>query len=76
MQNIGRLIEPFAFFLFFTLFFEESDKQTRGRSFRGHYRGRSRGRGRGSYAHPRSHLDDNDEDIDMDGGSQKSFSRL
>lgn len=74
MQNISRLIEAFPFFLF-TLFFKESYKQTGGRSFRGRYRGRSRGRSRGSYPHPRSHLND-DEDIDMDGGSQKSFSRL
>ncbi|KAL9953113.1 hypothetical protein ACROYT_G040473 [Oculina patagonica] len=55
--------------------FRESYKQTGGRSFRGRYRGRSRGRSRGSYPHPRSHLND-DEDIDMDGGSQKSFSRF
>lgn len=82
------LISPafdFLRFLQFSFFFaEKSDKQTRGQSFRGHYRGRgqrSTGRGRGSsqqrgFAHPRSHLVDDDEDIDMDGGRHRSFSRL
>ncbi|XP_020616739.1 nuclear RNA export factor 1-like isoform X2 [Orbicella faveolata] len=59
------------------------DKQTRGQSFRGHYRGRGRstGRGRGSsqqrsFPHPRSHLVDDDEDIDMDAGRQRSVARF
>lgn len=74
----------FKIFTFLIFFAEKSDKQTRGQSFRGHYRGRgqrSTGRGRGSsqqrgFAHPRSHLVDDDEDIDMDGGRHRSFSRL
>ena len=81
------LISPALFFckiytvvIFF--FAEKSDRQTRGQSFRGHYRGRGRstGRGRGgsqqrSFPHPRSHLLDDDEDIDMDGGRHRSVSR-
>lgn len=84
----GLVDKPcFWFFKIFTVlifFAEKSDKQTRGQSFRGHYRGRGQrntGRGRGSsqqrgFAHPRSHLVDDDEDIDMDGGRHRSFSRL
>lgn len=72
--------------------FRESDKQSRGHSFRGQTRGRSRGRSRGrgrgrgrghssnyhrSYPYPRSYLaDDDDVDIDMDEGSQRSHSRF
>ena len=66
----------------FPLFSWKSDKQSRGQSFRGHHRGRGRssGRGRGrsqqrSFPHPRSHLVDDDEDIDMDGGRQRSVAR-
>lgn len=59
------------------------DKQTRGRSFRGHYRGRGRSTDRGrsnsqqrSFPHPRSHLVDDGEDIDMDGARQRSVARF
>ena len=68
------------------LLFLESERPNRGRSFRGYSRGgRDRGRRgnqyrpRGSYPHPRSHLADDDDDIDMDsaaGGGRRSDSRL
>ena len=77
-------IVRFLQFSFSSLFLLKiTDKQTRGQPFRGYYRGRGRsaGRGRGnsqqrSFPHPRSYLGDDDEDIDMDGGRQRSVARL
>ena len=74
----------FLQFSFSSLFLLKiTDKPTRGQSFRGYYRGRGRSTGRGrsnslqrSFPHPRSHLRDDDEDIDMDGGRQRSVARL